>query len=148
MSRKTYELMEFWRQFLQHPSSEKSMNDFAGAIDNIPKIVFSHTLTNVDWKTASIANNDIKETVVALKKQPGKDSLVGSRSLIIQLIKLNLLDELQLCLYPVIAGNGSLLFENINDRIMFKLINTKTFKGGALIMYYALKNSNKNLNNC
>ena len=34
--RTTYQLMEFWRTFLENPSEEKSMNDFAIAIDNIP----------------------------------------------------------------------------------------------------------------
>ena len=41
--------MEFWRTILETPSEEKSMNDFAQAIHKIPKVVFSHTLTNVDW---------------------------------------------------------------------------------------------------
>lgn len=39
--------MEFWRTFIENPSEEKSMNDFAIAIDNIPKIVFSQNLKNV-----------------------------------------------------------------------------------------------------
>ena len=46
----TYQLMEFWRTFLEHPDEDPSMNDFAGAIDRIPKIVFSHTLEKVDWE--------------------------------------------------------------------------------------------------
>ena len=113
--RTTYQLMEFWRTFLENSSEEKSMNDFAIAIDNIPKIVFSHTLNNVEWKSATIANHDLKETVLELKQSRNggsKDILVGSRSLIIQLMKLNLIDEFQLCIYPVVAGNGLPLFEN------------------------------------
>lgn len=138
--RTTYQLMEFWRTFLENPSEEKSMNDFALAIDNIPKIVFSHTLKNVDWKSATIANRDLKETVSALKQQTGKDIFVGSRSLIIQLMQLNLIDEFQLCIYPVIAGNGLPLFDNINNRTIFKLLKTKTFNGGAVILYYEPSN--------
>jgi len=107
--RTTYQLMEFWRTFLENPSEEKSMNDFAIAIDNIPKIVFSHTLNNVEWK-------------------------------IIQLMKLNLIDEFQLCIHPVVAGNGLPLFENINDRTIFKLVKTKAFNGGAVILYYEPRN--------
>jgi dihydrofolate reductase len=132
----TYQLMEFWRPFLENPSGEKSMNDFAIAIDHIPKIVFSHTLNHVEWKSATMATRDLKETVSELRQQPGKDIFVGSRSLIIQLIKLNLVDELQLCIHPVVAGNGLPLFENLNDRTIFKLVKTKTFKGGAVILYY------------
>jgi dihydrofolate reductase len=132
----TYQLMEFWRTVLDNPSEEKSMNDFAIAIDRIPKIVFSNTLNHVEWKTAAIANRDLKETVLALRQQPGKDILVGSRSLIIQLINLNLVDEFQLCIHPVVEGSGLSLFENIAGRTHFKLVKTKTFNSGVIILYY------------
>jgi dihydrofolate reductase len=132
----TYQLMEYWRTLLEIPSGEKSMNDFAIAINKIPKIVFSHTLKTVDWESAKLANRDITEEVLELKQQSGKDILVGSRSLIIQLMKLNLLDELQLCIHPVIAKTSLPLFENIKDRTVLKLKKTKTFSGGAVMLYY------------
>ena len=132
----TYQIMEYWRTLLENPSDEKSMNDFDIAIDKIPKIVFSHTLKNVDWESAKLANRDIEEEVLELKQQSGKDILVGSRSLIIQLMNINLLDEFQLCFHPVIAGSGLALFENIKDRTVLKLIKTKTFFGGAVTLYY------------
>lgn len=134
--RKTYELMEFWRTLLENPSDEKSMNDFAVAIDKIPKIVFSRTLQNADWESATLAKRDLKDEILELKKKSGRDILVGSRSLIIQLLNLNLIDELQLCIYPVVEGSGLLLFEEINDRIIFKLVKTKSFSGGAVLIYY------------
>lgn len=134
--RKTYQLMEFWRTLLENPSEEKSMNDFAKAIDKIPKMVFSHTLKKVDWKSATLAKRDLKEEVLELKQQSGKDIFVGSRSLIIQLMNLNLINEYQLCVHPVVAGSGLPLFENIKDRTIFKLIKTKTFNGGAVTLYY------------
>ncbi len=137
--RTTFQLMEFWRTILENPSEEKSMNDFAISIDKIPKIVFSHTLKNLEWESATIANLSLKETVLELKQQLGKDILIGSRSLIIQLIKLKLIDELQICVYPVIAGKGLSLFENITERTILKLIKAKTFSGGAVILYYNLK---------
>jgi len=132
----TYQLMEFWRTLLENPSDEKSMNDFAIAIDKIPKIVFSHTLKDVEWDSARLSDQSIEEEVLELKQQSGKDILVGSRSLIIQLMKLNLIDEYQLCVHPVVAGSGLPLFENINDRTILKLIKTKTFSGGAVTLYY------------
>ena len=134
--RTTYQLMEFWRTLLENPSEDKSMNDFAQVINKIPKIVFSRTLKNVDWKSSTIAKRDLKEEVLELKQQPGKDILIGSRSLIIQLMNLNLINEYQLCIHPVVAGNGLPLFENINDRTILKLIKTKTFGGGAVTLYY------------
>lgn len=74
--------------------------------------------------------------VLELKQHPGKDILVGSRSLIIQLMKLNLIDEYQLCVHPIVAGSGLPLFENINDRTILNLIKAKTFSGGAVILHY------------
>ncbi len=135
--RTTYQLMEFWRTLLENPSEEKSMNDFARAIDKIPKIVFSRTINNVDWESAAIAKRDLKDEVLDLRQRSGKDIFIGSRSLIIQLMKLDLIDEYQLCIYPVVAGSGKPLFENIDDRTILKLIKTKIFSGGAVILYYS-----------
>jgi dihydrofolate reductase len=132
----TYQLMEYWRPIVQNPTGNKSTDEFAIAIDNTTKIVFSRTLEEVTWKNSRIAKGSIEEEVTALRQQPGKDILVGSPGLIIQSMNLNLLDELQLCIHPVIAGKGLQLFENINDRTTLKLLRTKTFGGGAVILYY------------
>lgn len=141
----TYQLMEFWQTLLEKPSEAKSMNDFAMAIDKIPKIVFSNTLKSVEWESAALTKRDLKEEVLALKQSRSggsKNIFIGSRSLIIQLMKLNLIDELQLCIHPVVAGGGLPLFENINDRTVLNLIKTKTFGGGAIILYYEPKTKN------
>ena len=83
-----------------------------------------------------MADQAIEEEVLELKQQSGKDILVGSPSLIIQLMNLNLIDEYQLCVHSVVAGSGLPLFKNINDRTILKLIKTKTFSGGAVTLYY------------
>lgn len=132
----TYELMEFWRPLLNNPSGEKSMDGFAKAIDAIPKIVFSNTLDYVDWDSATLAKQPIEEVVAQFKKQSGKDILIGSRSLILQLINRNLLDELQICIHPVVIGKGLPLFDQINERRVLKLLKTKSFDSGAIILYY------------
>jgi len=132
----TYQLMQYWQTLVKNPSGEKSMDDFAIAIDKIPKIVFSHKLKNTGWDSAKLANQPIEEMVKELKQQSGKDILVGSRSIIIQLMKLNLIDEYQICVHPVVAGSGLPLFENINERTILKLLKTKIFNSGAIILYY------------
>ena len=138
----TYQLMEFWRTLIESPSKEKSMNDFALAIDKIQKIVFSRTLDNLEWKSAKLAENDLAKTVLELKQKVGKDIFIGSRSLIIQLLDLNLIDELQICVHPIISKNTLPLFENINNGQELKLIKTKVFKGGHIILFYEVKNIN------
>lgn len=132
----TYQLMQYWQTLVQNPSGEKSMDDFATAMDKIPKIVFSHTLKNTEWDSAGLSDKSPEEMVMELKHQPGRDILVGSRSLIIQLMKLNLIDEFQLCVHPVIAGRGLPLFENFKDRTLLKLTKTKPFNSGAILLYY------------
>ena len=131
----TYQLMQYWQTLIGKPSGEKAMDEFAVSIDRIPKIVFSRTLTNLDWPTAKLANHDPATEVAALKQQPGKDILVGSPSLIISLLNLQLIDEFQLCIHPV-AGTGQLLFKEIKPGINFKLNHTKSFDSGAVILYY------------
>jgi len=131
-----FQLMKYWQTVVENPTGNKAMDEFAVIMDNIPKIVFSHTLKNVEWESAWLARGGIKEEVLELKQQSGKEILVGSRSLIIQLMKLNLIDEYQFCIHPVIAGSGLRLFENLSEKTMLKLIKTKTFGSGAVTLYY------------
>lgn len=132
----TYELMQFWQTFLENPSGEKSMDDFAISIDQIPKLVFSKTLNETNWTTAELATKPLEEIVADLKKHSGKDILVGSKSLIIQLLNNDLIDELQICIYPMIEGKGLKLFDQIDKRIMLNLLKTKSLKSGAIVFYY------------
>lgn len=132
----TYQLMEFWRTVLENPTGDRAMDDFAVAIDQTPKLVFSRTLKNVDWESAKLASQDLESEVRELRRQPGGPVFVCSPSLIVDLTKLKLIDEYQLCIHPVIAGSGLPLFKDIMEKIMLKLITTKTFSGGAVILYY------------
>ena len=134
--RVTFELMSYWKQFLDKPSGDSSLDDFAKAIDRIPKVIFSHTLSNPHWDTATLTQGSIQEIVEDLKNQSGKDILVGSRSMINQLMKLKLIDEYQLCIHPVVIGKGLPLFDENIDRTVFQLTKTKTFKSGAIILHY------------
>jgi dihydrofolate reductase len=133
----TYQLMEYWRDVLEHPTGNKSTDDFARIMDSTPKIVFSHTLKNLDWDSARLAEQDLKTEVEALKQQPGKDIYIGSPSLIVALSNLHLIDEYQLCFHPVILGRGLPLFKNIIERTVLQYSHSKTFSSGAVILYYS-----------
>ncbi|HRV95800.1 MAG TPA: dihydrofolate reductase family protein [Anaerolineae bacterium] len=132
----TYQLMEYWPTVVENPTGNKAVDEFAVTIDTISKVVFSRTLKNVDWKTARIAKRGIKEEVLELKHQPGKDILVGSPSLIVALTPLDLIDEYQLVVHPVILGSGLPLFKNIKDKVDLTLLKTKRFGCGAVALYY------------
>ncbi len=140
----TYQLMEYWQAVVKNPTGDKATDEFAVAIDNIPKIVFSRTLKNVEWESARLAKRALEEEVSALKQQAGKDIFACSPSLIIALTKLNLIDEYQLCVHPVIAGSGLPLFRNMSEKITLKLVKTKTFGSGAITLYYEPANNSIN----
>ncbi|HSE39660.1 MAG TPA: dihydrofolate reductase family protein [Acidobacteriota bacterium] len=133
----TYQLMEsYWPSVVKNPTGNKPTDEFAVLIDNIPKIVFSRTLKNVDWKNTKLKKEFIKEEVLELKQQTGKNIFVGSPSLIVASMQLDLIDEYQLSVQPIVLGSGLPLFKNIKDRIDLKLLKTKTFGCGAVTFYY------------
>jgi dihydrofolate reductase len=136
----TYQLMEsYWPTVVKKPTGNKPMDEFAVLIDNISKIVYSHTLKNVTWKNTKLKKEVIKEEILELKKSGNgrsKNILVGSPSLIVALMQLDIIDEYQLVVHPVVLGNGLPLFKNVNDRVNLKLLKTKTFACGAVALYY------------
>jgi dihydrofolate reductase len=137
--RKTYQLMEYWRTVAKNPTGDKQKDEFAVLMDNLPKIVFSRTLKDLEWKTARVAKRGIREEVIELKQSDsrgGKDIMVGSPGLIASLTQLNLIDEFQLVVHPTVVGSGLPLFRNITEKVDLKLLKTKTFRFGAVTMYY------------
>jgi len=136
----TYQLMEsYWPTVVKKPTGNKPMDEFAVLIDNISKIVFSRTLKNVVWKNATLKKEVIKEEILELKESRNggsKNIVVGSPSLIVAFTQLDLIDEYQLGVQPTVLGSGLPLFKNISDRIDLKLLKTKTFGCGAVMLYY------------
>src|SRR6266446_4878961 len=85
----TYQLMEsYWPAVVKNPTGNKPEDEFAVLIDNISKIVFSRTLQHVDWKNTTLKKEVVKEEVLELKRQAGKNILVGSPSLIVTFTQL------------------------------------------------------------
>ena len=136
----TYQLMEsYWPTVVKNPTGNRPTDDFAVLIDDVTKIVYSRTLKNVVWKNSTLKKEIVKEEIVALKQSRNggsKNILVGSPSLIVALTQLDLIDEYQLGVQPIVLGNGLPLFKNIKDRINLKLLKTKTFGCGAVALYY------------
>ena len=138
--RTTYQLMEsYWPAIVKNPTGNKPEDEFAVLIDNISKIVYSRTLKNVVWKNTKLKKEVVKEEILELKQSRNggsKNILAGSPSLIVALTQLDLIDEYQLCVQPIILGNGLPLFKNIKERMNLKLLKTKPFGSGAVTHYY------------
>jgi dihydrofolate reductase len=133
----TYQLMEsYWPTVVKNPTGNKPTDEFAVLIENIPKIVFSRTLKDVDWKNTKLKKEVVKAEISELKHQADKDILAGSPGLIAAFTQLGLIDEYQLAVHPIILGKGLPLFKNVKDRVNLKLLKSKTFGSGVTVLYY------------
>jgi dihydrofolate reductase len=132
--RVTYQLMEsYW------PTADALKNDpvIAGLMNSLPKIVFSRTLQKAEWNNSRIVKENIEEEILNLKKQPGKDMAVfGSANLLSALIQLDLIDEHRVMVNPVLLGNGNPLFKSMEARVNLRLLKSRTFKSGNILLYY------------
>ena len=135
--RKTYQLMEsFWPAAKDDPGINKSMIRYADKINPMKKIIFSKTLKEVTWKNSELCQNDFIDEVKRLQKQNGKNIAAGSLSLATQLMQHNLIDEYHFVVHPIILGTGKLLFENLDKKQHFKLVDIKTFHSGVVVLHY------------
>jgi len=135
--RKTYELMEdFWPNAKDDSRITKSMIEFSEIINSIKKIVFSKTLEKVNWQNSELCKNELVEEIQNLKIQKGKNIAVGSLSLASQLTNLEMIDEYYFVVQPIILGKGKKLFDKLYVRQNLKLIDTKTFNSGVVVLHY------------
>lgn len=139
--RKTYELMvPFWPDVAKNPEGQpKDIVDFAQAFVAVPQIVVvSKSLQRVEDKNTTIIHSNLKEEILQLKQQPGKNISVGGVDLPSQLIALGLVDEIQLVVHPVVVGKGRRLFDDLDlqERSDFKLAQSKVFKSGSVALRY------------
>jgi dihydrofolate reductase len=137
--RKTYELMvPFWPEVAKSQSMTKAENEFAQAFDSINKIVFSRTLESVEDRNTRIVRTNLRDEIVKLKQEPGKNILVGGVSVPSQLIALGLVDEYRFVVHPIIAGEGRRLLEGLSlqQSPKLKLVESKAFKSGVVALRY------------
>ena len=117
-----------------------SMTDesgFADRMNSLPKYVVSTTLTDPTWNNTTVIAGDIAAEVAKLKEQPGQDIMVaGSGQLARTLMQHGLIDEYRLMVHPVVLGEGKRLFETGTKFSMLKLIETKPFDSGVVLLTY------------
>jgi dihydrofolate reductase len=137
--RKTYQLMvPYWPDIAKSQSETKAENEFALAFDSINKVVFSRTLTGADDKKTRIVRTGLREEILKLKQEPGKNILVGGVDIPSQLIELGLVDEYRFVVGPVVAGEGRRLLDGVSlqEKLQLKLIESKIFKSGCVALRY------------
>jgi dihydrofolate reductase len=137
--RKTYELMvPYWPEVLKDPSATKADSDFARAFVSINKVVFSRTLESAEDKNTRIVRTDLRDEILKLKQEQGKNILVGGVDIPSQLIGLGLVDEYRFVVGPIIAGEGRRLLDGVSlpEKLQLKLVESKILKSGCVALRY------------
>jgi dihydrofolate reductase len=135
--RVTYELMASYWPVATPPAEDPVIIE---AMNHLPKIVFSETLEKVEWNNSRLVKGNIAEEISKMKRQPGKDVVIyGSGSIVSNLTQLGLIDEYRLFVNPIVLGSGKPLFKGLNERLKLKLLSTKTFHCGVVLLLYGLE---------
>ena len=134
--RNTYHLMyPYWHDVAVNGSETEVVNEFARTFDAMPKIVFSTTLKSVEWNNTTLLHGNLREEIMKLKEQPGKDIFIGGLNIASQVAGWDLIDEYHFVVHPIIAGKGPRLFESVENRTL-KLVGQKTFGSGVVALHY------------
>src|ERR1700741_2505814 len=137
--RKTYQLMvPYWPDIAKSQSETKADSEFAQTFVSKKKIVFSRSLASAEDENTRIVRTNLRDEILKLKQEPGKNMLVGGVDVPSQLMELGLIDEYRFVIAPVIAGKGRRLFEDVNlpEKRRLKLVESKTFKSGCVALRY------------
>jgi dihydrofolate reductase len=143
--RKTYELMvPFWPDVAKTQSMTEALNEFARVFDSMNRVVFSRSLCSVEGKDSAedkntrIVRTDLRDEILKLKQEKGKNILTGGVSLPSQLIQLGLVDDFRIVIGPVIAGAGRRLLDGVSlqDTLQLKLVESRIFKSGCVALRY------------
>jgi dihydrofolate reductase len=130
MGRVTYEAMAAYWPF-------NGPAEYADLMNNIPKVVFSKTLTTAEWKESRIASGDLSEEIARLKSEPGKAIMAHGGARFVQaLSQQGLIDEYRLVIRPVALGSGMPLFKDLVAPLRLRLVDSKAFADGTAICVY------------
>jgi dihydrofolate reductase len=137
--RKTYQLMvPYWPDIAKSQSETKADIEFAQTFVSKKKIVFSRSLASAEDENTRIVRTNLRDEILKLKQEQGKNILVGGVDVPSQLMELGLIDEYRFVVMPTIAGEGRRLMEGVSlpEKLQLKLIESKPFKSGCVALRY------------
>ena len=136
--RKTYQLMvPFWPDVAKnHSGQTKTMNDFAHAFVSNKITVFSKSLDSSEGDNTRIVRGNLKDEILKLKQEQGKNILTGGVDIPSQLIELGLVDEYHFVVQPIVVGEGRRLLEGYSLQEQLQLVESKTLASGCVALRY------------
>jgi len=115
----------------------KSDSPFAAPMNNIPKVIFSKSLKQIDWQNSQIASGDLVEEIARLKQQEGKYLLAqGGVRFAQSLAKHHLIEEYRLITRPIALGTGLPLFSTLTEPLKLELVEAIPFRKGVVAHIY------------
>ena len=135
LGRRLYETMVYWETAHEDPELTDYALEFARIWQELPKVVFSTTLENVEGNTR-LVRGGVAEEVARLKQESGKDLAVGGAGLAATLIEAGLVDDYRPFTYPVVVGGGTPFFPAVRQQIDLELIETRTFSSRVVYSRY------------
>lgn len=136
LGRRLYEVMSYWETVeARNPSAPQHELEFARIWKELPKVVYSTTLTTVEGRTRLSSEDPVQE-VLRLKEQAGKDLGVGGAALAPTFMERDLIDEYRLFVSPVILGGGTPFFAAADKAINLALAETRIFGSRVVYMRY------------
>jgi dihydrofolate reductase len=107
---------------------------YADIMNDIPKVVFSSSLTAADWPESRIAGGDLTGDIATLKGEAGGIILAhGGATFIDSLIRERVVDEYRLVIHPVVIGHGTSLFRALRQPLRLEVVEARTFPSGTSI---------------
>jgi dihydrofolate reductase len=140
--RVTYQMMEsYWPTAGDKPGASKHDIEHSRWYKNVHKVVLSKTLKDATLINTKIINDNLSDSIHALKQSGNKDVLLfGSPSATHSLIQQNLIDGYWLFVNPIILGRGIPLFANVNAKTKLKLLpTTQQFTCGVTELNYQVE---------
>jgi dihydrofolate reductase len=112
-------------------------NPIGHIINVLPRYVPSTTLRNPSWQNTHVISGDVEAAIRELKAKPGRDLLLqGSGALLQWLLERDLVDELNLLIYPVVVGDGLRLFPERGQTHDLELVESRATPSGVTIQTY------------
>lgn len=135
--RHLYEVMAgYWPDVPNNPDSHEVEQEFAAIWLATPRLVFSRTLTSVDWNSR-LATADMESEVRRFQDETAGDLDCGGADLAGQMIGLGLVDEFRLLVYPIVLGAGRPFFPLLDGAIKVEQVETRRFdKSGVVYLRY------------
>lgn len=130
-------LSEYWPTAASNPEASDRHLEAVRMMNSLPKYVISDGDYETRWQNSHVIRGDVASEIRRLKNKPEKDiALFAGAGVAQSFIRMGLIDEYRIVVNPVLLGGGTPLFKGGREKINLRLLNTKTFGSGVLVLTY------------